>query len=155
MYSRSGHITNHSQLSYLVKTQYYVSFDKREQIINFGQKPIELPFERRVWSRDVKRLKYYNDKPFILDEARRYQEYLERNDVNTRAEIAEIFGVSRARIIQYLNLLKLPKPIIKYVERNRHNNKITFTERKLRPLTWTKDQEKCIKNFNKIISDTL
>ena len=37
---RPGHLTNHSQLSYLVKTQYNISIDDREQIINFGQKPI-------------------------------------------------------------------------------------------------------------------
>jgi len=43
---RSGYLTNHSQLSYLINTQYYISLDNREQIINFGQKPKKLPLSR-------------------------------------------------------------------------------------------------------------
>ena len=31
---RVGHLTNHSKLSYFLKTQYYISLDKKEQIIN-------------------------------------------------------------------------------------------------------------------------
>ena len=105
---RSGHLTNHSQLSYLINTQYYISLDNREQIINFGQKPKKLPLSRRAWAQDMRRLKSYEEGSFVLDEARRYQEYIERKDINTKAEIAEIFGVSRARVTQYSNLLKLP-----------------------------------------------
>ena len=70
-----------------------------EQIINFGQKPKQLPFSRRAWAGDMKRLKYYYDKPFILDEARRYQEYLRRKNVITKAEIAEIFVILKLRLM--------------------------------------------------------
>ena len=101
---RSGHCANHSQLSYPVKTQYYISFDDRGQIINFGQKPKQLLSKRRVWARDMKRLKSYKNKSSIFDEAQRYQEFLSRKEVNTKAEIAEIFCVSRARVTQYLIL---------------------------------------------------
>ena len=98
-------------------------------------------------------IKNHNEKPFILDEARRYQEYLERNDVNTRAEIAEIFGVSRARVTQYLNLLKLPKWIIKFLDNNRENCEVIeyFTERRLRPLTLIDDKTACSKRFGEIL----
>ena len=88
--SWSGHLTNCYKLYYLLKTQYYISLENREQIINFGQKPIELPFKRRAWSREMKRLKNYKEKPFILDEA---------------------------RVTQYLNLLKLPKKIINFLDK--------------------------------------
>lgn len=103
----------------------------------------------------MKRLKEYKEQPFVLDEARRYQEYLERKDVNTKAGIAEIFGVSRARITQYLNLLKLPKRIINYLEYHRENLefKQLLRERTLRSLTWINNEEECIEKFNKIISD--
>ena len=149
----SGHWTNHSQLSYLIKTQYYISLSKREQIINFGKKPKILPLSRRYWARDIRRLKSYDEGLFALDEARRYQEYLERKDVNTKAEIAEIFGVSRARVTQYLNLLKLPKRIIKFLDNNRENIKVKkyFTERRLRPLTWMDKKVQCIEKFNEIL----
>ena len=72
----------------------------------------------------MKQLKCYNEKPFILYETRRYQEYLERKDVYTKAEIVEIFGVSRARVTQYLHLLKLPKTIIQFLDKNIENTEI-------------------------------
>jgi biotin operon repressor len=143
---RSGHLTNHSKLSYILKTQYYISLNNREQIINFGQKPKKLPLSRRAWAKDMRRLKFYDEGLFVLDEARRYQEYLERKDVNTKAEIAEIFGVSRARVTQHLNLLKLTKQIIKFLYKNKENSEVRkyFTERRLRPLTWIDKKEQCI-----------
>ena len=99
------------------------------------------------------RLKNYNDKPFILDEARRYQEYLKRKDVAIKAEIAVIFGVSRARVTQYLNLLKLPQSIIQFLDENRKNTDVKkhFTERRLRALTWIEDEKECIGKFNEIL----
>ena len=102
----------------------------------------------------MRRRKYYSDKPFVLDETRRYQEYLEIKEVSTKAEIAEIFGVSRARVTQCLNLLKLPKPIVQFLEENRENAEIKryFTERRLRPLTWIGNDEAKIEEFNKIVS---
>ena len=101
----------------------------------------------------MKKLKHYNEKPFILDEARRYQEYLERKDINTKAEIEEIFGVSRARVTQYLNLLKLPKSIIQFLDKIKENDEFKkyLTERKLRPLTLIDNKNKCIEKFNEII----
>ena len=101
----------------------------------------------------MRRLKSYDEELFVLDEARRYQEYLERKDVNTKTEIAEIFGVSKARVTQYLNLLKLPKRIIKFLDNNRENIKVRkfFTERRLRPLTWMDKKEQCIEKFNEIL----
>lgn len=38
--------------------------------------------------------------------------------MDTKAEVAEIFGVSRARVTQYLNLPKLPKSIIHFLDKN-------------------------------------
>ena len=88
----SGHLTNHSKLSYLFKTQYYISLDNREQIINSGQKPKKLTLSRRAWAQDMRRLKIYDKGLFVFYEAYRYQEYLERKDIVTKAEITEIFG---------------------------------------------------------------
>ena len=132
MAPRSGHLTNHSRLSYLIRTQYFISLDNREQIINFGQKPKKLPLSRRSLAKDMRRLISYDEGLFVLDEAHRYREYLERKDVNTKAEIAEIFGVSRARVTQCLNLLKLPKQFINSLEKNKENSEVRkyFTEKR-------------------------
>ena len=101
----------------------------------------------------MRRLKSYDEGLFVLDQASQYQEYLERKDVNTKAEIAEIFVVSRARVTQYLNLLKLPKPILQFLDNNRENKKVKkyLTEIKLRLLTWIEDEEQCLKKFNEIL----
>ena len=153
MAPRSGHETNHSLLSYLINTQYYISLDSRRQTVNFGPKPSNLPPSRRAWARDVKRLEYLNNHSFVLNEARRYQECFERKGVDTKAEVAEIFGVSRARVTQYLNLQKLPKLILHYLDHNQDNLQIRkfLTERRLRPLTWIDDEEECKKKFYEMI----
>jgi len=98
----------------------------------------------------MRRLKSYDEGLFVLDEAHRYQEYLERKDVNTKAEIAEIFGVSRARVTQYLNLLKLLKAIMQFLEKNIESAEFEkcFTERRLRPLTLIENEKQCIEKFN-------
>jgi len=71
----------------------------------------------------------------------------------TKAELAAILGVSRARVTQLLNILKLPSPVINFIEKNKSNIEINsiLTERKLRPLTIINDIEKCIEKFNEII----
>jgi len=101
----------------------------------------------------MRRLKSYDEGLFVLDEARRYREYLERKDVNTKAEIAEMFGISRARVAQYLNLLKLPNKIIKFLDNNRENSEVRkyFTERRLRPLTLIDDKTACIEKLYEIL----
>ena len=153
MAPRPRHETSHSRLSYLIETQYYISINSRKQTVNFGQKPSNLPTSRRAWARDIKSLEYLNNHTFVLDEARRYQECFDRKGVGTKAEVAEFFGVSRARITQYLNLLKLPKSIIHFLDENRENLQVRkyITERKLRPLTWIDNEEHCIDRFYSII----
>ena len=153
MAPQPGHETNHSQLSYLVETQYYISLDSRKQKVIFSLKLPNLPPSKRAWASDIKRLEYFNNLSFILDEARCYQECFGRKGVDTKAKVAEIFGVSRARITQYLNLLKLPKSIIHFLDENRENLQVRkyITERKLRPLTWIDNEELYVKKFNEII----
>ena len=84
----------------------------------FGPKPAHLPPLKRVRARDIKHQEYLNNHLFILDEARRYQDCFEQKDVVTKAEVAKIFGVSRARVTQYINLLKRPEAIANYLDKN-------------------------------------
>jgi len=110
-------------------------------------------FFKTAWARDVKRLEYLNNHSFVLDVARHYLDYFERKGVNTKVEVAEIFGVSRARVTQYLNVLKLPQSIIQYLEETQNNLQIRkhLTERRLRPLTCINNEEQCIDRFYNII----
>ena len=88
MAPQSGHETNHSKLSYLIETQYYISLDGRRQTVIYGPKPAHLPTSRRAWARDIKHLEYLNNHSFVLDEARRFQECFERKGVDAKAEVA-------------------------------------------------------------------
>lgn len=48
----------------------------------------------------------------------------------TQIELARKLGISRVRVTQYLNLLRLPKEQLEYITQNGKEEKIT--ERKLR-----------------------
>ena len=122
--------------------------------MNFGPKPSNLLSSRQAWAQDIKRLQYLNNHSFVLDEARHYQDCFDRKGVDTKTEVAEILGVSRARGTQYLNLLKLPKSIIHFLDENQENLQIRkyLTERKLRPSTYIDNEEQCMKKFNEIIN---
>jgi len=66
--------------------------------------------------------------------AREYKEMIDNGQVKNRAELAKLKGVSRARITQILNLLKLDSSIIQKLEKLGDPLKSkTITERMLRP----------------------
>jgi len=52
--------------------------------------------------------------PFHL--AREYKYMIDSGEVKSQAELAKIKGISRARITQILNLLKLDKGIVNNIE---------------------------------------
>ena len=72
----------------------------------------------------------------------------------TRAEVAEIFGISRARVTQYLNLLKLPSVIVGFLETNEDPATLHyFTERRLRPLTRLENDEDKWEQFEEMLEE--
>lgn len=76
--------------------------------MSFGTKPSNFLTPKKAWTRDEKRLEYLQNHSFVLDELLRCQNCFERRGVDMKAELAEIFSVSRARFTQQLDLLKLP-----------------------------------------------
>ncbi len=66
-----------------------------------------------------------------------FQNLLDTGVVNNQADLAKRYGISRARVTQYLNLLKLPDEIIDFLKANSGHEPILhfFTERRLRELT--------------------
>ena len=66
--------------------------------------------------------------------AREYKKMLDSGEVKNRAELARIKGISRARVTQILNLLKLDSLIMQELEKlgDPLESKI-ITERMLRP----------------------
>lgn len=80
--------------------------------------------------------------PNPLKEARRYKQLLDEGQATSQADLARSLGVSRAKVTQMLNLLKLDEEIQEFVlnlddtdERLR-----VLTERKLRVLARIADK---------------
>jgi predicted transcriptional regulator len=73
--------------------------------------------------------------------------------VNNQADLAKRYGISRARVTQYLNLLKLPEEIIDFLKANKDRDSVLryFTERRLRDLTRLKGNERRVKRFRRMI----
>lgn len=67
--------------------------------------------------------------------AREYKEMINKGKVKNQAELAKIKGISRARVTQILNLLKLDKSIIDKVEQiGDPMDKKVISERELRKI---------------------
>jgi len=150
---RAGHWTNHSSFWLTVNTEYFTEGFDKKQTMKFGQKNVIFMNFKNINKRVVKHCEFLEGLNNPIVEALKYQECFERKGVRTKAEVGEIFGVSRARVVQYLNLLKLPNPIIDYMIKNSEDKTVCqfFTERRLRPLTQIEDKMKCLEKFNTLL----
>jgi hypothetical protein len=54
--------------------------------------------------------------------------------VNHKADIARRYGVSRARVTQILNILRLPEPVLDFLAELPPDSRAFCTERRLRPI---------------------
>lgn len=70
----------------------------------------------------------------------------------TRADVARIAGVSRARITQVMSLLKLHPEIQDYLNNAEHNlNTKLLTERGLRKIVRIQDKDEQLRIFKQLI----
>jgi len=88
-------------------------------------------FQTAVKTSSIPKKTYRN--PFYL--AKEYKEMIDRGEVKNQAELARIKSISRARVTQILNLLKLDRNIIDHLEQiGDPMDKKTVSERKLRKI---------------------
>jgi len=111
---------------------FYTIFRKKRHILVVGNKPKffgkKIPTQRD--QRQYRSLQKFKNP---IQEARRYQQIYELPSIQTYAQVAQHFGVSRARVCQYLNLLKLPKEMVNHIESiDDPEESRYFTERRLR-----------------------
>ena len=74
--------------------------------------------------------------------------------IGTKADIARHLGISRARVTQTLNLLKLAPKIQEHILALPEEDAAPFTERKLRPLTQFSSPSRQIEAFRRLSSET-
>ncbi len=88
-----------------------------------------------------------------LLEANKYADIL-RNDpfVKSQADLAREMGVSRVRITQVMNLLKLAPEVQEQLLRLEDEKAVRFfSERRLRPLIQLEDPKRQIREFQKML----
>jgi hypothetical protein len=61
-----------------------------------------------------------------------FQRLLDSAEVNSRAEIARRYGISRARVTQIMNVLKLPREALDCIDRLPREEQLLYSERRLR-----------------------
>jgi transcriptional regulator with XRE-family HTH domain len=89
-----------------------------------------------------------------LQEARRYVRVLENDpSVTTRADLAREMGVSRARITQIMNLLRLDSEVKKRLLKLEDQRAIRFFgERRLRPLIQIEDPRRQMRELERMLA---
>ena len=134
-------------------TPFFGIYYRKSQAYRFGQKPEKVTNFGRLTKRQVLQLDHVTEPKNAILEARRYQACLEDVPDRTRAEVAEMFSISRARVTQYLNLLKLPPVIVGFLETNEDPAILGyFTERRLRPLTRLADDQETWDQFEEMLA---
>lgn len=90
----------------------------------------------------------------IIQEAFKYRDMLLAHPLVTKSAIAKECEISRIRVYQILNLLKLAPIIREFLQANDSPEvKGFFTERRLRPLAGIKDTKTQINEFRNLVRD--
>ena len=110
---------------------------------------INIPYNPLLFNKIV-----YNQ-PTIIDlinRAERYQNTLRGNNpVNSQAALARKIGISKARLTQIMNLLKLAPEIKSYIRKLDDQELLHFfNEKRLRPIASIQDEKIQIIEFKKI-----
>ena len=123
---------------------------RQQLVIMQGQPPYGIKTNERITRQIIREAKPKIRKPSPLEQALTYARVLNEPSVVSQSQVAQRFGVSRARVSQVLNLLDLDAAIldqlmsIKDVEE--HN---FFTERRLRGLA-VLDEDEQLSEFNRL-----
>lgn len=114
----------------------HVRFNSQRQVeIVESEAPYKISTDERITKTILKQHQPIKLKPNPIQTALNYAKLYEGLANPSLAEVAKHFGVSRVRVYQMLNLLKLDKRIVDYVvniNNPRENN--FWSERKLRPI---------------------
>ena len=116
----------------------YQGFKWKTPIIYIGHKPVETP---KTYTNPLRTALYY-------------QSLLDNGQVATRAELSDLLGVSRPKVTQMLNLLKLDAGIQEYIlglDEIDERLKV-LTERRLRPLVQCADDGEQRARFREIVN---
>lgn len=136
-----------------LRNPYYLHWQDHAIDFAWGERPPLLEGSRPLTRRQLAAYRNHTSRVSPLNEARRYQAELNHLSVRTKAQVARRFGVSRVRIVQYMNLLSLDPRIIEFLDAHFADPLVaaTFTERRLRDLLATTAPADQWDRFQKIL----
>lgn len=112
---------------------------------------IKIPYNPLILKVKFKRRTLRRRPLDALLKAEQYQKLLQQKVVRNNSELAQKEGVSRARITQILNLLRLAPEIKNYLTTVANRNDLKeLTERRLRTIASIKDHQQQIERFQQI-----
>ncbi len=79
-----------------------------------------------------------------------FQGLLDSGDVKNRPEIARRYGISRARVTQIMNLLRLPSEILDYIAGLPEQEELRYSERRLRHVVGLPSAEARMRAFREL-----
>jgi len=121
-------------LDFTIVIPIHMAYNKKREVgIVEGDAPYGISTEERINKKILKDYQPIEPKPNPLKIALEYQKVYKTLPKPSMTETAKIFGVSRVRVHQMLNLLKLDKRIISKLLEIKH---ISLSERKLRKLIY-------------------
>jgi len=80
-----------------------------------------------------------------------FRRLLDSGEVNSRVEIARRYGISRARVTQIMNLLKLPESVHEYLAALPEDEQTLYSERRLRPMLTDRGQGAQIQALRELV----
>jgi len=125
--------------------------DKQLQIVE-GKAPYGISTDKRITRRLLKEHRPVVCKPNPITIALKYQKMYEDSAFRTMEKIGQQLGVSRVRIHQMLNLLKLDQRIIDFIQKIKDPRQSNFwNEHRLRKIAIL-PKEKQYRRFEKLMN---
>ena len=128
--------TQRTQLVVVVHMPIHIKFDSHRRLaIVEGDAPYKISTNGRITKLILKQFGPLRVKPNVIKTALEYDKVYKSLTSPTLAKVAEHFGVTRVRVWQMLNLLKLDQRIIDYLSNISDPKENNFwTERRLRKI---------------------
>lgn len=138
-----------------IEDPYHLLWSDHRLRMAWGQRPALIAGSRPYSKRHLKAYQNHLRRVSPLEWARRYEAELESSPGMTKVDVARRFGVSRVRVVQFLNLLKLDPRVIQYIDANFSDPVVaaTCSERRLRDLLATTAPAKQWRRFQEILKE--
>ena len=135
---------------------FYRYFNHKKTLC-IGEKPANLPPNKAVSKREWKSVQRRDNWKNPVLEGQKYLDFQNSNPDSKYQyqDVADEFGVSRARVSQMMSLIKkLPQEILEYFYMENNSNEVKYyTERKLRPLTLMDSDKEKVEKFKGMVSN--